>query len=50
MQLAFLKKLMRAHKKDGQLLLAIENKFAYEYLLGTKSPHVNLFLLLSYQE
>ena len=42
MQLAFLKKVNESLKKDGQLLLAIENKFAYEYLLGKRDPHVNL--------
>lgn len=42
MQVAFLKRVYESLKKDGQLLLAIENKFHYGYFLGQPDPHVNL--------
>ena len=42
MQIEFLKKVYQGLNKDGQLLLAIENKFNYAYLLGRPDPHVNL--------
>ena len=42
MQVAFLKKVYESLKQDGQLLLAIENKLNYGYLLGQPDPHVNL--------
>lgn len=42
MQIEFLKKVYQGLNEDGQLLLAIENKFNYAYLLGRPDPHVNL--------
>ncbi len=42
MQLAFLKKVHESLNKEGQLLLAIENKLFYGYLMGKPDPHVNL--------
>ena len=42
MQIEFLKKVYQGLNKDGQLLLAIENKFNYAYLLERPDPHVNL--------
>ena len=42
MQISFLKKIYESLKKEGQLLLAIENKLHYGYLLGQPDPHVNL--------
>ena len=42
MQISFLKKVYESLKKEGQLLLAIENKLHYGYLLGQPDPHVNL--------
>ena len=42
MQLEFLTKVYRSLKDGGQLMLAIENKLSYTYLLGRPDPHVNL--------
>lgn len=42
MQVEFLKKVHESLNKDGELLLAIENKLSYSYLLGRPDPHVNL--------
>ncbi len=42
MQIEFLKKVYQSLKKGGQLLLAIENKLSYSYILGRPDPHVNL--------
>ena len=42
MQLEFLKKVHKSLNKEGQLLLAIENKLFYGYLMGKPDPHVNL--------
>ncbi len=42
MQVEFLKKVYESLNQDGQLLLAIENKFNYGYLMGKRDPHVNL--------
>ncbi len=42
MQLDFLKKVNNSLKDGGQLLLAIENKFNYGYIMGKADPHVNL--------
>ena len=42
MQIEFLKKVHESLNDDGQLFLAIENKFNYAYLLGRSDPHVNL--------
>ena len=42
MQVEFLKKVHESLKEGGQLLLAIENKLGYAYLLGRADPHVNL--------
>ena len=42
MQIDFLKKVYKSLKQGGQLLLAIENKLSYSYILGRPDPHVNL--------
>ena len=42
MQVSFLKKVYKSLKQGGQLLLAIENKLSYSYILGRPDPHVNL--------
>ena len=41
MQIDFLKKVYQSLKVGGQLLLAIENKLSYSYILGRPDPHVN---------
>jgi hypothetical protein len=42
MQVEFLKKVHDSLNHGGQLLLAIENKLGYAYLLGRPDPHINL--------
>ena len=46
MQVEFLKQVYDSLNPGGQLMLAIENKYSYEYFIGKADPHVNLFLLL----
>jgi hypothetical protein len=41
-QLDFLKNVCKNLKQDGTMLLAIENRFNYEYFIGKRDPHVNL--------
>ncbi len=42
MQIEFLKKVHKSLNQDGQVLLGIENKYFYGYLMGKRDPHVNL--------
>ena len=43
MQVNFLKVVYKSLKKDGEIVLAIENRHSYQYYMGMKDPHVNLF-------
>jgi hypothetical protein len=43
-QLNFLKKTRENLKDNGELLLAIENRYDYTQFIGKKDPHANLFL------
>ena len=43
MQVEFLKQVYDSLNPGGQLMLAIENKYSYEYFIGKADPHVNLF-------
>ncbi len=42
MQVEFLKQVYDSLNPGGQLMLAIENRFSYEYFIGKADPHVNL--------
>ena len=42
-QLEFLINVNKNLKKGGAMLLAIENRYSYEYFIGKRDPHVNLF-------
>jgi cyclopropane fatty-acyl-phospholipid synthase-like methyltransferase len=42
MQKNFLKKMQKSLKKDGQLYLAIENRYDFLYFLGLPEPHCNI--------
>ncbi len=42
MQKEFLKNVFESLKSGGKLMLAIENRFSYEYFLGKKDPHANI--------
>jgi SAM-dependent methyltransferase len=43
-QLNFLKQVRDNLKDNGELLLAIENRYDYTQFIGKKDPHANLFL------
>ena len=43
-QTNFLKQVCKNLKGNGELLLAIENRYDYTQFIGKKDPHVNLFL------
>jgi len=38
----FLKTVYKSLKKDGEMMLAIENRHSYQYYMGKKDPHSNL--------
>ena len=42
-QTNFLRKVYANLKNDGELLLAIENRYDYKQFIGGKDPHVNLY-------
>jgi tRNA G46 methylase TrmB len=43
-QLNFLKKVANSLKKNGQLMLAIENRYDYKMFFGEKDPHTGTYL------
>ena len=42
MQVSFLKKVYKSLKKEGQLLLTIDNRFSYKYFIGQPDLYTNL--------
>lgn len=43
MQKDFLDRVYSNLNEDGELYLAIENRYSYEYFIGKKDPHANLY-------